>query len=116
MFACQQLGCILSRRQCVTRQAVSEVQITSQKSRGVAPDYPHCVTEHCGQGRKLRDMLDPGRMVGRFLRLSGPGRRWVNGRRDIAQQRSARQHLLAVGMLEEMPTIDDPPHDEEAEG
>lgn len=114
-FDCRALGCKnLPARICVARQAASDAQRTRDTWRGQGFDYPLCVSERCAQGRAIRAALDPTHAV--RWRGAGPNGRFDRGRSDAVEQYEARQRLAAVGLLDEVPTVDAEPAAVESEG
>jgi hypothetical protein len=107
---CVKLHAIVSARVCALRQRVSEIQRTTQLSRGQGGDFPSC-TERCAQGAAVKAALGP---AGRLSwRGSGPGHRFAQERCRAAQY-AARGRLEAIGLLDVPPSIDEPPGEIEA--
>ena len=108
-FRCVALNCDgMTAGVCSARQATSEAQrVNWRAGRGRAPDYPHCVTETCAQGRAIRNALDPERTI-RF-HGSGPGGRFARDRSDLAQQHASRKRMERAGLLGDVPTLDEEP-------
>lgn len=59
---------------CVTRQRVTDLQRTTQASRGQGTDYPLCDSRTCSQGRDLRERTSPDSAIA--WRGAGPGGRF----------------------------------------
>lgn len=59
---------------CVTRQRVTDLQRTTQASRGQGTDYPLCDSRTCAQGRDLRERTSPDSQIA--WRGAGPGGRF----------------------------------------
>lgn len=112
-FTCTKLNCKnLTVGTCVLRQQISDVQRNRAASyRGQGSQYPHCVTEHCEQGRGIRLALGNG------IRIpwagAGAGQRFEK-MRSVIEQSDARKRLARVGLLEKVRTldVDEDPHDE----
>lgn len=102
-------GALLARvtaRTCVLRQIKSDVQWTTDRERGEAPEHPHCVTARCAQGRRVRKGIDPEVKI--EWHGVGPGGRLERSRRDVALQEEAKARLRASGLLEPVRTADEP--------
>lgn len=113
VFDCRTLGCRgLKVRECVVRQIATDVQRTTQASRGQGTIHPSCDSRKCAQGRGNREALD--READVTWRGRGPGKRWDRGGSKGACQLAARSRLAAVGMLDSPPSLDEPPEEVEA--
>jgi hypothetical protein len=102
-FECLALCSVVTVGVCIARQAASDIQRTTQRSRGQGTDYPSCQTFRCGQGRHIRERFDPDARV--TWRGEGPGGRFT-ARRYQADQEAARQAQKRSGLLDEVPTLD----------
>jgi hypothetical protein len=101
---CVKLHAIVSARVCALRQRVSEIQRTTQLSRGQGGDFPSCL--RCAQGDAMRAALGPAARL--TWRGCGPGHRFARERSRVAQY-AARERLERAGLLDETPTLDGPP-------
>lgn len=101
---CRRLQCTLPARACVLRQLVSDRQRTRDTWRGVAGEYPSCVTRTCAQGREVRAAVE----AAGALRWRGAGLHghWSPLRGDVRAQNEARQRLARVGALDPVSSID----------
>jgi hypothetical protein len=107
-FDCKVLGCKgLRARVCVARQQATDIQRTRQTSRGQGTDYPSCDTRRCAQGRGIREALDRRESV--TWKGAGPGGRFERLAKDVAKQEAARRRLRETGLLDEAPSMDQPP-------
>lgn len=107
VFICNTLHCILSARVCVTRQLVTDAQRTKQSSRGQGTYHPHCDTRTCSLGRMVRQSIDP-QQSGTW-RGAGFGGRFAKGAGN--PQHEALRRLRAEGLLDPVPSLDEPPDD-----
>ena len=108
-FRCRALGCTLRVGCCLLRQAVSRRQRTTQISRGVGGDFPSC-SDACAQGAEIRRAV----ALSVSWRGHGPGGRFEGGpaRGTLRAQLEARWRLQVVGLLEPVPSMDEPPAEE----
>ncbi|WP_242344017.1 hypothetical protein [Anaeromyxobacter terrae] len=106
---CERLRGVLSARCCVLRQLVAASGRTRQTSRGQGPLYPSC--DGCPQGVEVRAAAE-GAAALRW-RGAGPGGRFAREREDGAAQEAARRRLELAGMLDDAPTLDAPPMEDE---
>jgi hypothetical protein len=109
-FKCKALGVEgMPGHICVTRQRVTDLQRTQQTSRGQGTEYPHCDSRTCEQGRRIRDALDPLHLA--RWRGVGFGGRFARDKlsHDCKAQLAAARRLRAVGLEDEVPTIDAEP-------
>ncbi len=104
-FDCVALSCRgMKVSVCVARQIASGAQRTRDTWRGQGSEFPTCVTERCAQGRAIREATS-----GWLERRPEP---FLGNRRSPAVQRAlnetrARRRLERVGLLGDVPTIDD---------
>lgn len=63
---------------CVTRQRVTDLQRTTQGSRGQGTEYPLCDSRTCTQGRAVREQVSPNATMS--WQGAGPGGRFERGR------------------------------------
>jgi hypothetical protein len=112
-FRCDRLdGEVIPVHVCVARQAASDAQANrTNRERGQASDYPSCVTSLCATGRAMREALDPHGVI--RWRGAGPNGRFERGRRDAREQRAAFTRLQARGLLAPVPSLDEPPADDD---
>jgi hypothetical protein len=110
-FRCELLRCSGMRaRWCVLRQLATDAQRTTQKSRGQGTDHPSCLSSTCTQGRAVREALEG---AGLTWRGAGPGGRFERLAEDVAKQEAARRRLRETGLLDEAPSMDQPPAEED---
>lgn len=78
-FRCERLNVEnVAAHICVTRQRVTDLQRTSQASRGQGTDYPLCDSRTCAQGRDVREQLSPNTEMA--WQGAGPGGRFERAR------------------------------------
>lgn len=78
VFHCDRLDGELTQQACLDRQLENERKLKQRRARaktlekageepnrwrenryrGVCPDHPNCITEHCAQGRAIRERLE----------------------------------------------------------
>ncbi len=105
-ITCHTLHAVVPARCCVLRQLVSDRQTTRDTWRGNASDHPSC-TDRCAQGVAIRAALEGQAPSG--WRGAGPGHRFVRARDDAEAQYRARVQQERLGLLAPVPTLDQPP-------
>ena len=112
-FHCRVLHATIPVRLCVLRQVANQRNGTRDTWRGQGAKFPSC-TPACHQGREVRaNAVGEGKITweGR-----GPGHMFEPGRRGgIAEQLVARQRLARLGLLSPIPSMDEPPPEEEGD-
>jgi hypothetical protein len=101
-FRCERLHATIPVWCCLLRQSASSMGRTLDAWRGQGPLFPSC-TPSCEQGAA---------MAGSELvtwRGAGPGGRFERGRNGAGDQAAARARLRARGLLDVVPSLDEPP-------
>lgn len=109
-IACRTLHAIVPARCCVLRQLLSQRQRTADTWRGIASEHPSC-THRCAQGVAIREELAAA--MGAAWRGAGPGRRFIRTRDNQEEQHRARKRQERRGLLTPVPTVDQPPGDQD---
>jgi hypothetical protein len=105
---CTALRAIVPARCCALRQKAARVQVTKDRHRGTASEFPSCL--RCAEGRAIREALGASVDVGAVGGARGGFHR--QARRSQAAREAqavARRRLELVGALDVPPCLDEPP-------